>query len=89
MTVTGIADEGSRELREQIRIHRALGWDTLELRLVGELNVCAMDDRAFDEVYATLKREGMGVICLASSIANWARPISADFQADVEELQAT
>jgi sugar phosphate isomerase/epimerase len=87
MTVTGIADEGSRDLGEQIRIHRALGWNTLELRLVGELNVCAMDDRAFDEVYATLQREGMGVICLASSIANWARPISSDFQADVEELR--
>jgi sugar phosphate isomerase/epimerase len=87
MTITGIADEGSPELNEQIRIHKTLGWDTLELRLIGKTNVCAVDDAAFDEVYRILQEEKMGVVCLASSIANWARPITSDFQADVEELK--
>jgi sugar phosphate isomerase/epimerase len=86
MTITGIADEGSPELKEQIRIHRTLGWNTLELRLIGKSNVCAIDDRAFDQVYRTLQEEQMEVICFASAIANWARPITSDFQADVEEL---
>ena len=87
MTITGIADEGSPELKEQIRIHRALGWSTLELRLIGKTNVCAVDDEAFDQVYRTLREEQMEVICFASSIANWARPITSDFRADVEELR--
>jgi sugar phosphate isomerase/epimerase len=87
MTITGIADEGSPELTEQIRIHRTLGWNTLELRLIGKTNICAVDDDAFDEIYRTLQEEQMGVICFASSIANWARPITSDFQADVEELK--
>ena len=87
MIVTGIADEGSTELKEQIRIHRTLGWNTLELRLIGKTNVCAIDDEAFDQVYRTLQEEQMEVICFASSIANWARPISSDFQTDVKELK--
>lgn len=87
MTITGIADEGSPELKEQIRIHKTLGWDTLELRLIGKTNICAIDDAAFDEVYRILQEEKMGVVCLASSIANWARPITSDFQVDVEELK--
>jgi sugar phosphate isomerase/epimerase len=87
MIITGIADEGSPELTEQIRIHRTLGWNTLELRLIGKTNICAVDDDAFDEIYRTLQEEQMGVICFASSIANWARPITSDFQADVEELK--
>lgn len=87
MTITGIADEGSPELKEQIRIHKTLGWDTLELRLIGKTNICAIDDAAFEEVYRTLQEEQMGVVCLASSIANWARPITSDFKADVEELK--
>ncbi|MCK5007662.1 MAG: sugar phosphate isomerase/epimerase [Spirochaetales bacterium] len=87
MTITGIADEGSPELKEQIRIHKTLGWNTLELRLIGKTNICDIDEAAFDEVYRTLQQEKMGVICLASSIANWARPITSDFQVDVEELK--
>jgi sugar phosphate isomerase/epimerase len=87
MTITGIADEGSPELKDQIRIHRELGWNTLELRLIGKTNICAIDDQAFDRVYAALQEERMKVICFASSIANWARPITSDFQTDVEELK--
>jgi sugar phosphate isomerase/epimerase len=87
MIITGIADEGSAELDGQIRIHRTLGWKALELRLVGKTNICAIDDRVFDRVFDTLQREKMEVICLASSIANWARPITSDFQLDVEELK--
>jgi sugar phosphate isomerase/epimerase len=87
MIVTGIADEGSPELREQIRIHRALGWNTLELRLIGKTNVCAINEAAFEEVYRTLSQEQVDVVCFASSIANWARPITSDFQVDVEELK--
>jgi sugar phosphate isomerase/epimerase len=87
MIVTGIADEGSLELKEQIRIHKTLGWNTLELRLIGESNICEIDDEAFDEVYGMLEEQGMAVVCLASAIANWSRPITAPFELDVEDLK--
>jgi sugar phosphate isomerase/epimerase len=87
MLITGIADEGSPELKDQIRIHRELGWNTLELRLIGKTNICAVDDQTFDRVQSLLQEEQMDVVCFASSIANWARPITSDFKADVEELK--
>jgi sugar phosphate isomerase/epimerase len=87
MIITGIADEGSPELEGQIRIHKTLGWNTLELRLIGKTNICAVDDETFEQVYRTLQEQQMGVICFASSIANWARPITSDFQVDVDELK--
>ncbi len=87
MIVTGIADEGSLELKEQIRIHKTLGWDTLELRLIGERNICEIDDETFDGVYGMLEEQGMGVVCLASAIANWSRPITAPLEPDVEDLK--
>lgn len=87
MTITGIADEASPELAGQIRAHRALGWDTLELRLVGKTNVCELDDPGFEQARRTLQEAGMGVICLASPIANWSRPITADFSLDLQDLR--
>ena len=87
MKITGIADEGSAQLEGQISIHRKLGWNALELRLIGKTNVCAIDDQSFERIYRTVQEEQMEVICFASSIANWARPITSDFQLDVEELK--
>ena len=87
MILTGIADEASPQLEGQIRAHRELGWNTLELRLIGETNICQIDDAGFDQVRRALEEAGMGAICLASPIANWSRPISADFSADVADLR--
>jgi sugar phosphate isomerase/epimerase len=87
MIITGIADEGSQTLEEQIRIHRDLGWNTLELRLIDNVNICSMPDDLFDRVVDTVQKEEMEVICFASSIANWARPITSAFQADIDELK--
>jgi sugar phosphate isomerase/epimerase len=86
MIITGIADEGSPDLSDQIRIHRALEWETLELRLIGNVNVCELPEREFDKAAELLEAEGMGVICFASPLANWARPVTSDFRRDVEDL---
>jgi sugar phosphate isomerase/epimerase len=87
MIVTGIADEGSTSLQDQIRIHRSLGWDTLELRLVGDTNVCQLSDLEFEKVADILLAEDMGVICFASPLANWSRPVTSEFQRDVDDLR--
>jgi sugar phosphate isomerase/epimerase len=87
MIVTGIADEGSTSLNDQIRIHRSLGWNTIELRLIGDTNVCEMSDLEFDEVAGLLQAEEVGVVCFASPLANWSRPITSDFRRDAEDLR--
>lgn len=87
MIISGIADEASPELEGQIRAHRALGWETLELRLIGGTNVCQIDDAGFESARRTLEESGTGVVCFASPIANWSRPITSDFSLDVDDLR--
>jgi sugar phosphate isomerase/epimerase len=87
VTITGIADEASPQLAEQIRVHRQLGWSSLELRLIGKTNVCELEERAFEEACRTLQEQQMGVICFASPLANWARPITSDFRRDLVDLE--
>ena len=87
MIITGIADEGSPEIEEQIRIHQELGWQTIELRLIGDTNICSVNEETFDRTFAALEKADMKAVCFASGIANWARPITADFSQDVEELK--
>ena len=87
MEITGIVDEGSPEIEEQIKIHKELGWNSIELRLIGRTNVCSIDDATFDKVVHLLEDTGMKIVCFASSIANWSRPVTSDFSIDIEELK--
>ena len=85
--LTGFADEAGKDLADQIRAHRDLGWDTIEMRMVGDVNFTNLDDDAYEAVKGQLAAAGMGVSCFGSAIANWARPISADFRQDLDDLR--
>jgi sugar phosphate isomerase/epimerase len=85
--LTGFADEAGSEVREQVRAHRELGWDTIEMRNVGKANFAELDEAAYAAVRDQLQAAGMGVSCFGSAIANWARPISGDFQQDLADLR--
>jgi sugar phosphate isomerase/epimerase len=85
--MTGFADEAGAALTEQIEAHRALGWDTIEMRLVGKDNFTTLDDASYARVRDQLAGAGMGVSCFGSPIANWARPISGDFAVDLADLR--
>jgi len=87
MFLSGIADEAGRAIENQIAAHRTLGWGHIELRTVEGEGIALMDDARFDAVYGAVTGAGLAVSCFASAIANWARPITADFQADVDELR--
>jgi L-ribulose-5-phosphate 3-epimerase len=82
----GIADEASPSLEGQLDAHAELGWRTIELRTLGGVNVCEIDDDAFDRAARLVAARGFEVPCLASAIANWARPITADFSRDRDDL---
>ncbi|HWR11206.1 MAG TPA: sugar phosphate isomerase/epimerase family protein [Rectinemataceae bacterium] len=85
--LTGIGDEGGASIEEQISNHKALGWDTIELRSIEGKNICEMDDKAFDAVYARIEEAKIRTIGFGSSIANWARPINTPFSRDLDDLR--
>lgn len=88
MFFSGISDEAGRPIDAQIRAHRELGWNHLELRMVDDANLTALPDDKFDEVYEKVTAAGMKVSCFGSAIANWARPITCDPQIDIDDLKA-
>ena len=84
---TGFADEAGKTLDEQISVVQEAGWNSIELRSLSGTNVCDLDDAAWAEVRAQLQAEGITVAGFGGQIANWARPITNDFQADMDELR--
>lgn len=87
MFYSGISDEAGQPIETQIKAHKELGWDHLELRLVDGTNLTQLDDNAFDVVFEKVTDAGMKVSCFGSAIANWARPISCDAQIDIDDLK--
>ncbi|MBN1675394.1 MAG: sugar phosphate isomerase/epimerase [Kiritimatiellae bacterium] len=85
--ICGIADEAGQPIDVQIKAHKELGWDMIELRQVDNTNVTELTDKEFDKVYAALTEAGIKVPSFASPLCNWARPITTDFSVDVEELK--
>ena len=83
----GFADEAGKTLAEQIKVTQELGWPGLELRLLEGKNFCDLDDQTFYAAYDTLVASGIKVVGFGSQIANWSRPITTDFQKDVDELK--
>ena len=83
---TGISDEGAASLEEQIRLHKELGWQSLEIRGIDGVNISEMEDEAFDRACALLEERDMRVAGFASAIANWARPVTGDFEIDRRDL---
>jgi sugar phosphate isomerase/epimerase len=84
--MTGIADEGGESIEEQIKIHKTLGWETIELRNVDKINICEMDDRTFDSVREAMEKADMKAAGFGSAIANWARPITGELSRDTADL---
>lgn len=76
MFYSGIADEAGRDLEMQIRAHQELGWDHIELRMVGESQFTDVSDQQFDQIVAALDAADLKVSCFASAIANWATKIT-------------
>ena len=83
---TGISDEGADKLIDQIKLHRELGWNSLELRTIDGKNICDLNEPDFLKVEQILNTEKMKVVGFASSIANWSRSVNGLFDTDKDEL---
>jgi sugar phosphate isomerase/epimerase len=86
MYYAGIADEAGADLATQIRATKELGWDHIEMRNIDGTNITAVDDATFDRALAELTDAGIKIVSFGAELANWARPISTDFQVDKDEL---
>lgn len=84
---TGIADEAGADLATQIRAHKDLGWEYVELRNIDGKQFTDVSDKEFDAARAALDEAGMKVSCFASGIANWACRISDPLENSVETLR--
>ncbi|RMD73647.1 MAG: sugar phosphate isomerase/epimerase [Lentisphaerae bacterium] len=84
---TGFADEASRSLDEQIEVTRQAGWSSIELRMIGDKNVCALEPAEWREVWDKLQKGGITVAGFGSALCNWSRPITNDFQVDLDDLR--
>lgn len=88
---TGIADEAGNALATQIAAHRALGWDTFEMRnvQVGDYpnaNIHELPEAAFDQLCEELAAVDMRVAAFGSTIANWAHRIEDPFSLTTEKI---
>ena len=87
MYFSGISDEAGQAIETQIKAHKELGWEYLEIRNVDGENLTLMSDEKFNKVYEKVTEAGMKVSCFASCVANWSRPITGDFKIDIDELK--
>jgi sugar phosphate isomerase/epimerase len=87
MKFSGISDEAGQAIEIQIKAHKELGWEYMEIRNVDGENLTMMSDEKFEIVYRKVNEAGMKVSCFASCIANWATKISGDFKKDYDELK--
>jgi len=88
MIFSGIADEAGSDILSQVKAHKELGWQHIELRLVDGKNVAgAVSDQEFDLIRKVLDENEMQVTGFASAIGNWSRHINDDFNVDLDELK--
>lgn len=87
MNFSGIADEAGKGLATQIRAHKELGWNYIEVRNVDGTQFTDITDQQFDHVCAQLAEANMKVSAFASGIANWATKITDPFENSTRTLQ--
>jgi sugar phosphate isomerase/epimerase len=83
----GFADEAGRDVNVQIAVTRQAGWSAIEVRMIGEKNVCDMTPGEWKRLWTLFQAEGITIACFGSGLCNWSRPIDSDFQVDIDELR--
>lgn len=83
----GISDEAGASLDLQIKVHKELGWNSLELRTIHHQPLHHLSDIEIEAVLENIQQNGMKVPVIASSIGNWSTTISAPLENDLLELE--
>ncbi len=91
MYLTGFADEAGAALQTQIRVSRALGWNTFEARKV-QVNDLSADwihdipEPAFETLVEELAANNVRINCFGSAVGNWSKKIEQSFDVSLTEL---
>ena len=88
IVLAGIGDEAAPDLSGQLAAVGELGWKRLELRTIGGLPIARLDEAAFARSAERIRAAGVTVVCVASKIGDWSRPVTGDFALDLAELAA-
>lgn len=86
MYLTGIADEASQKIEEQISVTKELGWTAIESRFIDGKNIHDLDDEQFERVYEILDGSGVYVNAFGSAIGNWGKDVRDDFSITESEI---
>lgn len=88
MYYTGFADEAGYDIATQIRATKELGWENIEARRVGNVNIHDLPEAEFDKVCGALEDAGVRINCFGSEVANWQRDIFSDddYSKSIEQL---
>jgi L-ribulose-5-phosphate 3-epimerase len=86
ITYAGVGDEAGAGVRAQIDALARLGWSGIELRTIDGTALADLDNRAFTRLADALAAREVTVAGVASRIGNWSRPITGDFDRDLDEL---
>ena len=87
--VSGIADEAADDIHGQIAAHLELGWRHIELRLISGKSASTplLSDEDFEAAVQAIEKAGLQVTAFSSAIGNWSRPITGDFEKDLDDLR--
>jgi sugar phosphate isomerase/epimerase len=87
MNFSGIADEAGKSLATQIRAHKQLGWNYIEVRNVDGTQFTDITDQQFDHGLRAMADAGIKCRPLLRAIANWATKITDPFENSTRTLQ--
>jgi L-ribulose-5-phosphate 3-epimerase len=85
LTYSGVADEASPDIADQIRAHKSLGWNFIELRSCSNRQIASLSEDEGQRLCETILRSGLEVSCICSPIGNWSRTL--DYPLDDEFLE--
>lgn len=84
--VSGIGDEASFNIQEQILAHQRLGWRQIELRTINYKQISELENSEFNFVKNLLSNANLKVTVIDSPIGNWERSITQPFERDINEI---
>ena len=87
MILTGFTDEASNDLDRQIQVTKALGWEYLSARTIGEKNIHDISEAEFEQVCEKLEEANIKVSEFGTLIGSWSKEIDSDWEITLEEIK--
>jgi len=87
MILTGFTDEASNDLDRQIQVTKALGWEYLSARTIGEKNIHEISDTEFEKACEKIEAADLKVAEFGTLIGSWSKTIDSDWEITLEEVK--